>query len=520
MHTITIELSTPTELRFISRHQPHRSIGSQSIWLLLKLWQNAQAGDGAGWLREAELRDRYPHAQNLRMLISRAFADFTRWQVRVGWGKDRSVPVDLLALSGRNRGPFWLAAGEANKIAVQLHGRAASLSELAIYLRESLSSPERSMAVANTSTSPTYWRAWSHARSEMLGGRLIVDAEHGALALYRFAHQATSDPWLQALALLQQAMVWRRAGNADAAMKTLAKLDRRWHDLQAPEHAWLGAMAALVRAWCAYAARDVLLAKKTLQETARDPRWAGLFLYHPRVRFEYANLQALIHRNDALNESHDLLARKQSAAQSLHQYQQALRLASEAEIFDSAVSAASNLGWSLWLFQSVGLELDPTRLPDGNALSWVFLALQMADRFQAHGGCWSEIYLLRMVRNAGPRTTPSSPQSFRAHPVLTPKAAIERAGQELSVTIGPNWLSFVRALQDEIDQQKLQVDPLQRANVLLELAWYESYQGDIAKARVAITRLKARLREIAVGDRRFFRDAIRCIPQQADRKRK
>ena len=60
--------------------------------------------------------------------------------------------------------------------------------------------------------------------------------------------------------------------------------------------------AAIVQAWCAYAGRDPQAARQILRQATEDPRWTGLFQYHPRVRSEHANLQALIHRALALDE--------------------------------------------------------------------------------------------------------------------------------------------------------------------------------------------------------------------------
>ena len=101
---IEIELEAPA--RVLGKPVRH-----QSLWILLRLWLAAQAGEG--WVREAQLREQFASARNLRMVISRAYGDFARWGLRVGWGKDRTRDPDLLPLAGRNRGPYWLVDGEA-----------------------------------------------------------------------------------------------------------------------------------------------------------------------------------------------------------------------------------------------------------------------------------------------------------------------------------------------------------------------------------------------------------------------
>ena len=75
-----------------------------------------------------------------------------------------------------------------------------------------------------------------------------------------------------------------------------------------------------------------------------------------------------------------------------------------------------------------------------------------------------------------------------------------------------SWLTVVRNLYTQIEKGLLQVDALQRANLLLELAWYEAHQGDLSASRVAVNHLTKRLPELVQSDREFFRQAIRCLP--------
>jgi hypothetical protein len=499
---VDIELGTPAQVL-------GRPVRHQSLWILLRLWLASQSGEG--WLRETQLRERFANARNLRMVISRAYADFARWGLRVGWGTDRERDPELLLLAGRNRGPYWLAEGEGARLRIMLHGEPVGADAVEGWLgTASMSSAAPTVPAQVSNASPAYWHAWAGARRDMLDGRLILDRDHGALAGYRRAQALAPDDWLRALALLQQAMVWRRAGNADAARAVLAELDRHWHDEQAPEHAWLGAMAAIVQAWCAYAGRDPQAAKQILRQATEDPRWSGLFQYHPRVRSEHANLQALIHRAMALDEHGEAGERSAAARTALCYYRLALSLANEAELFDAAASTASNLGWSLWLFQRCGLEVPDD---DGHPLVWIALAAWLSERHGVGGGYWNTIYLLRMVRGGGLDAAHPRAEVFRRWPVIAPAEFRALIAPIVLATAWPSWRELAVSMQIEVDSGRVQLDALQRANVLLEVAWYEAHDGDPQRSAEAAARLRRRLRELTPADRLFFRDALRRLPE-------
>ncbi|AVP97846.1 hypothetical protein C7S18_11855 [Ahniella affigens] len=483
----------------------------QSLWLLLRLCLAADAPTGEDWLLADELRDAHPQASHLRMLISRAFSDFANWGVQVGWGLDRSREPSWLARAKRNRGPFWLAPGERNRIRINIGERPARPEEVRLWL--GMAAPARSKKSRQSilaATGPDYWFRYAKARRDMLDGQLIVDAEHGALAGFRMAAKQTSDRRMQALALLQQAMVWRRAGNADAAMQVLDELTRLRRPQSGAEIGWLGAMAEVVRAWCAYAERNLAEAERLLQAARVDPRWRAHFQYHPRVQTEQANLQALIHRARALDANRPGPQRMQDAAQAIQHYRSALSLAHEAELFDGAASAASNLGWTLWLFQHSDISVPDTE--DDMPLRWIALASWLAETHGNALSAWNQIYLLRMVRAGGPSAEGPDMPGFRAWPVLSP-AAYRQQVAPIAIPKQPSrWLDVVRAMQAEIDRGSRQIDALQRANVLLELAWYEAYEGEPSASTRAVARLRQRLRELTEPDRAFFRAALGRLP--------
>ena len=79
----------------------------------------------------------------------------------------------------------------------------------------------------------------------------------------------------------------------------------------------------------------------------------------------------------ALDERTELGERTEAARTALLYYRAALALANEAELFDAAASTASNLGWSLWLFQRCGLDVPSD---DGHPLKWIGLAAWLSGR--------------------------------------------------------------------------------------------------------------------------------------------
>lgn len=502
---ISVDLQSPARVNGVVA-------APQSLWFALRLWLTAiEANSAERWLRSEALRERAERSRNPRMMISRAFADFARWGLRVGWGTDTSRDPALLPIGGRSRGPFWLAAGEARRLQLTLGDRTIGEAEVREWLECALPTPSLEPATDRVaSASANYWNAWALARRSALDGRLLGEGSASALANYRLAQSLATHRYHEALALLQQAIVWRRAGNADAARNALAQIHQDWRDAQAPEHAWLGAMSAVVLAWCAYAERDIVAARRILATARADPRWRDLFEYHPRVRAEYANLQALIHRAIALDDSTHSTDREAAASAAIEHYQQALAVAGEADYFDAAASAASNLGWTLWLFRRTGLRLDP--VTGSTALQWIALAAALAEQHHVGGGSWNDIYLLRMVRDGGPTLAHPTVAEFRSWPVLEIGAFRESIRPITWTGSTSSWRELAAARATAASTGKLDIDALQRANLLLEWAWYEAHSGDLPVAGQASTQLRRRLRELLPADRQFFRDALRRLP--------
>lgn len=479
---------------------------TQSLWLLLALWQAGQRG-GAGLVEVEAFDQRFGPARNPRMRITRAFADFERWGLRVGWGPRITPRLSTLPLAARSRGPFWLAAGECERLRVRVDGRAARDADLAEWLHGA----EQAPALLPLPTSPEglgFWQAWSQACAAGRARQWIVDGRQGVLAALRRAEAEADSPSALAFIRLQQAMAWRRAGNADAARRLLDSLPRTLLERPPAADAWLGAMAVIVRAWAAYAERDLVASRRLLARALRDARWQPAFLHHPRVRFEHANLQALLVRAIALDDAHAAPARLQAAESALAFYREAYAAASTADLAEAAAAAASNLGWSLWLFQRCGLAVTHAHSP------WAWLALgQHHDTAAPVGeGQWGTLYALRMAREGGPVSAKASTRSaLRAWPVLAPDDLAAHCAPLAPPWRGSSWLPCVRQEIAAIAAGRVQVDPLLRCNLLLEAAWYEAREGKPEAAAGAAAQLRRRLRELASRDRGFFRQALKPL---------
>ena len=118
-----------------------------------------------------------------------------------------------------------------------------------------------------------------------------------------------------------------------------------------------------------------------------------------------------------------------------------------------------------------------------------------------------------MVRGGGPETAHPRLDAFRRWPVIAPAQFRTMIAPMTLSTEWSSWRALVAGMQAEIDAGRVQLDALQRANVLLEVAWYEAYDGDPQRSVEAAARLRRRLRELTPADRIFFRDALRRLPE-------
>ena len=83
---IVLELSPP----YCVNGMPTRY---QSLWLLARIVYAQQVEMST--LSAALVRAQFSSANTIRMVISRAFTDFTRWQIAVGWGRDQALALTV-----------------------------------------------------------------------------------------------------------------------------------------------------------------------------------------------------------------------------------------------------------------------------------------------------------------------------------------------------------------------------------------------------------------------------------------
>lgn len=98
-HRVTVRLDHPHAVNGVA-------VRYQSLWLLVRLYYAARFEHAPVSL--AAIKARFAQATDLRMTVSRAFSDFTRWGIAAGWGEMTDADVRLLPTRGRGKGPFWL----------------------------------------------------------------------------------------------------------------------------------------------------------------------------------------------------------------------------------------------------------------------------------------------------------------------------------------------------------------------------------------------------------------------------
>ncbi|UGA38585.1 hypothetical protein JOS77_01840 [Chromobacterium haemolyticum] len=288
---IEIELSAPYRVQ-------GEAARGQSVWLLARLWHAYHFGDGS--VSAAALRLGFPGQNNIRMLISRAFADFARWGVQAGWGAAHGQPISTLPLNGRSRGPFWLTADMASRLRFSAGGVEVERDWLEHFLglrRERPGNPAGDLPYLMRDM--RFWQQMAQAIRDEYDGfgrrpsRQVAESFH-------VARQFADDDFQQALALMKESLAWRRSAQLDGSRSALKRLDRVL-DAGSVHHAHptFAAMACIVRAWERYTHGDAEAAQTMLEHLQTSPELQPVFRYNPRVRFECLNLMALLHKHAA-----------------------------------------------------------------------------------------------------------------------------------------------------------------------------------------------------------------------------
>lgn len=521
---IRIDLSPPYRID----DQPARY---QSVWLLARTWLAVSRDEED--LPAAAVRARFAEAADVRMMVSRAFADFARWGIAVGWGADKSADIASLAPARRSRGPFWMPVSTARRLRFTANGRALGVAGVSRWLGQAPSGDPITPERGNGSHDGLHYvmrdmAFWSHLTQAMRGAQdgFAGSLEAGVAESFRAAQRSAADDFQQALSLLKESLAWRRSDRLDRSRAALRRFNRivttGGVSAALPTFA---AMAHVVRAWEHYARADLTSAQAELTRLAADAELRPVVRYNPRVRFETLNLEALVRKSLALQQGPSASVDRHAAArQALQDFSGALQAAYEADSVDAVQHAAANIGWSLWLFWQHGLVDEARALAPGDvqrqAMRWLGLSEWICDRFGVGGGsAWNTIFLLRVARGTAGAPAPASVAAFRAQRPLTVSAAID-ALRPFHAPFAPakgfvRWSSVAAFALEEHDAGHVRYNALQLANLLMESAWYLTHeQGATAQAYDAMERLARQIAALRPAERGFFRIGIQAFPPE------
>ncbi|MFJ1258066.1 hypothetical protein [Cupriavidus sp. CuC1] len=527
---LAIELSAP----YLVNGEPARY---QSLWLLAAIC--AAARNGGASLPAVHLQTRFPDAANIRMLVSRAFADFARWGVPVGWGPDRGRGIAGLNPARRSRGPFWIEPAACKRVRFTVDGRSAGDAALARFVglgaaaakHGARQADEAHPAVDYVMRDISYWSHLTQAMRGMQDGVGVAGvagggASNGVADALRAAQRCATDDFQHAFALLKESLAWRRGDDLARSRAALQRFDRivgtGTVDTAVPTFA---AMARVVRAWERYAGNQMEAAQAELEGLGADPALQPVVRYNPRVRFETLNLGALIHKTVAIRDmAAQPEAARQAAEAAVAGFSGALQAAYEADSVDAAQHVAANLGLCLWLFWNHAL-IDPGRAwPAGQvqrqAVRWLGLSEWICDRFGVGGGsAWNIIFLLRIARGNCAQDGGGALKAFRAqHPLLLDEAvdALRPFHAPFARAKGfISWSSLASFALDEHDTGHVHYGALQLANLLLEASWFHAFEhGATPTAFATVERLAGLLGKLRPAERRFFLAAITALPRE------
>lgn len=514
---ISIELAPrPTVQGLAARYQ--------SLWLLLRLYYATRTGQEN--LPVAHIQARFPGQKNLRMMISRAFADFGKWDIEVGWGWDQSCAHAALALKNRSRGPFWMPEPQAARLSITDNGQPVALDALAAFLGVDSQARRDAGALDYAMQDVEFWNRLTLAMRAAKDGMGSSDLA-GVAGHFHAAHAAAQDNFQAALSVLNESLAWRRQGQVRRSWEALESLTPYLldEDDDYGSQAAFSAMAAIARAWNRYSAEGARAAQAELTSLQADPRLRPVVQHNPRVRFEFLNLRALLFKSSALKpDDLPLQERRDLAVQSIKCFSKALQAAYEAGAIESAQEVAANIGLSLWLFWKDAL-LD-TRIHQDTlavqiqALRWICLSEWICDRFGVGGGSvWNIVFLLRIVRGACAPGHPVGLAQFRRQTPLSVKQVI-RATSPFHTTFSAakgyiDWSSVVAYTLEDFDAGQAGHQPLQLANLLLEAVWFYTFEQGLAQAAFdAVERLARLMPVLKPEQQRFFRESMGGLPAE------
>ncbi|UXY15062.1 hypothetical protein N8I74_17375 [Chitiniphilus purpureus] len=479
-----VELTTPQTVD--GRRAPF-----QSLWLLVRLVQAAQAGEPR--VAVAELSGAISEAKTLRMVISRAFRDFAAWGVSAGWGDDAARDPRFLNVERRSQGPFWLAAGDMPVL--QVTGQPATAADIAAFLGQGAGTGPALQTLPDPAALP-FWQQMASAQQALRHGALVSATGAGsALSALKAAACHAHTPQLEAQRLLTEAWVWRRLGDSRQALACVRRLQRLRRGAGLVAAAEPVAMQQLLLAWCAYDRRELDRARNLL--ATMQTGHTALLAHHPQIGFEWHNLWALTLRSTALAapQAHAAAA---LAAEALAHFGHALAIAQAQGQVEATQQAAANHGMALWLFHAAGLR----PLPDAaaQAVRWIayseWLCQQAGNR---QPSVWNALFLMRIARGAA--VAPCTPAQLAAwaDPFADALAQFNRPG---------GWRAVAEALLYEHDSGQRRYPATQLCGLLFEALWHGS---GVPAAVARRERLLALLPELSAADRAYYRDGLASL---------
>ncbi|WP_313370217.1 hypothetical protein [Achromobacter animicus] len=491
----------------------------QSVWLLLRVWYAQKTGEVA--VPGSSLQARYPGNSNLRMIVSRAFRDFAAWGVEVGWGNSIDLPPALLNASRRSQGPFWMTPAQADRVLCCRGTEPASLELVESFLGPRGHAPARAGLLQYVTQDGDYWNHLTQAMRLARDGMTTTGMSWAAS--YRAADRTALDDFQRALAILKESLAWRRHGNVRRSEAALNRLGRILQsEAVGPSMPTLSAMASVASAWNSYARGDIRQSHAGLDRLVSDPSLSPVIRYNPRVRFEYLNLRALLHKGSALEDkSADLVLRMNEAEKAICALSEALQAAYEADSVEAAQDVAANIGWTLWLFWQqrllAVLNDQDVHVVQGLSLRWLGLSEWICDRFGVGGSsAWNTVFVLRIARG-GCDDRSGDLKRFQAQaplPVDRMLEAVKPFEAAFSRAKGyEDWSNVAAFTLEENDAGRVFYGAHQVANLLLEFVWYRSHgKGLNHHVFAAVERLAHIVQGLAPGQRRFFRESLKALP--------
>lgn len=492
----------------------------QAVWFLARLYYAYHHEESP--LPAVALRLKFTNTRNIRMLVSRAFADFAAWGVEVGWGR-KVAPITELRLTQRSRGPFWLSALSARALLVTGRHGEADAAEMRAFLDIPSEGAESPLGVDYLSVlmgDLSFWQKMAIAMRDEHDG-LGKQAGCQVAESYAIARDCAGNDFQLALALFKESQAWRRGAQFENGRRTLSDLSRLLERGSFSEaQPTFAAMGYVVKAWEAYDRGEATAALSMIGHVEHSPELQPVYRYNPRVRFECLNLRALLHKHAAMAGGAEAGEQGRLARAALQALSAALEAAFEAESTDAVQRVAANIGWCLWLFRAAGLVGGEVAVNEVQlqALRWLSVSEWICDRFGLGGSTpWNAIFMLRIVRGHCTAPPGASLSVFRRQQPLG-MAAVQAALKSFRFPYSPgkgcrSWAEVACVALEEHDEQRVLLTQLQLANLLLEAIWFTILEsGDCPLAHGLVDRLRAMLPSLRGAERSFFADSVARLP--------